>query len=173
MRAKCPIASSCVPCCAGSASACITSLLNAWAENGTPAVALGCMPPGPANGDLGMLLLRTCDASYTRALGCAMCQAQRCVVMGPSVLAMPRSSPAGHGGAGLRLAAAINAAGSAAGALSDAALSSAATSAHPCQRAGERIEKLARNGNVVRFISQALRVWAASVALASAFGGAP
>src|ERR1043165_7490812 len=45
-----------------------------------------------------------------------MCQPQRCVVIGPSVLAMPCSSPGFHGGAGLRLAAAINAGGSAASA---------------------------------------------------------
>ena len=63
MRAKCPSASIWVPCCAGSALACITSLLNACAENGTPAVALCCVPPGLANGDLGIELLRTCEAS--------------------------------------------------------------------------------------------------------------
>src|SRR5262245_22555963 len=120
MYAKWPSASICVPCCPGSALACMTSLLNACAENGTPEVLLYCVPAGLANGDLGIVLLRTNDASYTCERGCAMCQAQRCSVIGPSVLAMPRSSPAPHGGAGLRLAVWIRTAGSAASTDHDA-----------------------------------------------------
>src|SRR5262245_5645972 len=148
MCAKCPSASICVPCCPGSALACITSLLKAWAENGTPEVGLYCVPAGEANGDLGIVLLRSCEASYTRALGCAMCQAQRCVVIGPSVLAMPCSSPGFHGGAGLRLAAAISAAGSAACARAATAASVTAASA----------AALARSGRLVlRFIGQPSR----------------
>src|SRR4051812_36877634 len=104
MCAKWPSASICVPFCAGSALACMTSLLNACAENGTPEVALYCVPAGLAKGDFGIVLLRMNDASYVRALGCDMCQPQRSVVIGPSALAMPSSSPAFHGGAGLRLA---------------------------------------------------------------------
>ena len=63
MYAKWPSASICVPCWPGSALACITSLLNACAENGTPEVALYCVPAGLANGDLGIVLLRTNEAS--------------------------------------------------------------------------------------------------------------
>jgi hypothetical protein len=47
-----------------------------------------------------MLFERTCETSYERAPGCCMCHAQRCSVAGPIWLAMPRSSPAGHGGEG-------------------------------------------------------------------------
>src|SRR5262245_53054179 len=143
MYAKWPSASICVPCCPGSALACMTSLLNACAENGTPEVALYCVPAGLANGDLGIVLLRTNDASYTCARGCAMCQAQRCSVIGPSALAMPRSSPALHGGAGLRLAAWIRMAGSAASTGHDT----------PNDNMAARVRTLARCELDGRFIS--------------------
>ena len=67
---------------------------------GIPELALGRMTYGPVKGDSGMLFERTCDTSYGLASGCCMCQAQRCSVAGPIWFAIPRSSPAGHGGAG-------------------------------------------------------------------------
>src|SRR5258706_11233668 len=75
-----------------------------------------------------------------------MCQAQRCVVIELSVLAMPSSSPAFHGGAGLRLAAAIIAAGSAANAAIPRLHDKMAASA--CA--------LTRRGTEIRFIELAL-----------------
>ena len=63
IEAKCPRASICVPCCCGSAPASKASLLKAWAENGTPAVALGLLKDGFANGDFGIVFERTNEAS--------------------------------------------------------------------------------------------------------------
>jgi hypothetical protein len=52
-----------VPCCCGSAPASKASLLNACAENATPAVGLGLLSDGFANGDFGIVFERTNDAS--------------------------------------------------------------------------------------------------------------
>jgi hypothetical protein len=37
--------------------------LNAWAENGTPAVGFGLLGDGSANGDFGIVFERTNEAS--------------------------------------------------------------------------------------------------------------
>jgi hypothetical protein len=50
---------------------------------------------------MGMVFEDTCARSYTFAFGALMCQAQRAHVPGPCVFVIPRSSPAGHGGAGI------------------------------------------------------------------------
>ncbi len=52
-----------MPCCCGSAPASKASLLKAWAENGTPAVGLGLLRDGFANGDFGIVFERMNEAS--------------------------------------------------------------------------------------------------------------
>jgi hypothetical protein len=86
---------------------------------------LGLAQDGLANGDFGIVFERTNDASKVRAPRCDMCQPQRDVVASPRVLAVPRSSPAGQGGAGTPAASAVSAAGSTAEAPIEATIDDA------------------------------------------------
>src|SRR5215831_14061844 len=63
-----------------------------------PTVGLAFSRNGIANGDCGMVFERRNDSSYDFAFGSARSVAQRCQVAGPSVFAIPISSPGGHGG---------------------------------------------------------------------------
>jgi hypothetical protein len=62
-----------------------------------PTVGLYLSRSGTPNGDCGIVLERKCESSYDFALGSASEVAQRCHVAGPSVLAIPISSPGGQG----------------------------------------------------------------------------
>src|SRR5215813_8642737 len=63
-----------------------------------PTVGLAFSRNGTANGDCGMVFERRNESSYDFAFGSARSVAQRCQVVGPSVFAIPISSPGGHGG---------------------------------------------------------------------------
>src|SRR5262249_61325212 len=74
----------------------VSSPLKAWTVPGMPTVGRYLSRSGTPNGDCGMVFERRCETSYVLDFGFASDCAQRCQVAGPSVLAIPISSPAPH-----------------------------------------------------------------------------